>query len=249
MTKQMRKLKCLSALDLKLLAMTLMLCDHLWATIVPGAMWLTNLGRMAFPIFAFQIAEGWTHTSDRKKYRRRMLLWALATEIPFNLMYGGGIIYPFHQNVLFTFWLALLCLAFVEWAGKRGRAAYWLAAALACVLGYYLGLLTMVDYFGYGVVTVLLFYLVRDLPLRPLWQLAGLAFINLGLMKGMTFPVTLLGHTVDFPQQALALLALIPVWLYNGEQGPHNKTIRRACYAFYPVHMLILAVLWLYVLN
>ena len=47
----------------------------------------------------------------------------------------------------------------------------------------------------------------------------------------------------------LALLALIPVWLYNGEQGPHNKTIRRACYAFYPVHMLILAVLWLYVLN
>ena len=58
MTKQMRKLKCLSALDLKLLAMTLMLCDHLWATIVPGAMWLTNLGRLAFPIFAFQIAEG-----------------------------------------------------------------------------------------------------------------------------------------------------------------------------------------------
>lgn len=68
-------------------------------------------------------------------------------------------------------------------------------------------------------------------------------------MKGMTFPVTLLGHTADFPQQALALFALIPIWLYNGKQGPHNKTVRWACYAFYPVHMLILAVLWLYVLN
>ena len=107
----------------------------------------------------------------------------------------------------------------------------------------------MADYFGNGVVTVLLFSLVRDLPLRPLWQLAGLAFINLGMMKGMTFPVTLLGHSVDIPQQALALLALIPIWLYNGKQGPHSKTIRRACYAFYPVHMLVLAILWLYVLN
>ena len=91
--------------------------------------------------------------------------------------------------------------------------------------------------------------LVRDLPLRPLWQLAGLACINLGLMKGITFPVTLLGHPVDIPQQALALLALIPIWLYSGEQGPHNTAIRRACYAFYPVHMLVLAILWLYVLN
>lgn len=94
MTKPLRKLKCRNALELKLLAMALMLCDHLWATIVPGAMWLTNLGRLAFPIFAFQIAEGWTHTSDRKKYRRGMLLWALATEIPFNLMYGAALSTP-----------------------------------------------------------------------------------------------------------------------------------------------------------
>ena len=249
MTKQLPKLKCLNALDLKLLAMALMLCDHLWATVVPGAMWLTNLGRLAFPIFAFQIAEGWAHTHDQRGYRRRIFFWALVTEIPFNLMYGGGIVYPFHQNVLFTFWLALLCLTFMEWAGKRGRVAFWLGAALACVMGYCLGFLTMADYFGYGVLTVLLFSLVRDLPLRPLWQLAGLAFINLGLMKGITFPVTLLGHPVDIPHQALALLALIPIWLYSGEQGPHNTAIRRACYAFYPVHMLVLAILWLYVLN
>ena len=39
------------------------------------------------------------------------------------------------------------------------------------------------------------------------------------------------------------MLALIPIWLYNGEQGPYNKTIRRACYAFYPAHIAVLAVL------
>lgn len=249
MRQRLENLKCLNAFELKLLAMALMLCDHLWATVVPGSMWLTNLGRMAFPIFAFQIAEGWVHTGDRRRYLRRMFLWALASEIPFNLMYGGGILYPFHQNVLFTFCLALLLLGLIDRAGRRGRWAFWLAAALALVLGYYLGMLAMVDYFGYGVVTVLLFYLVRDLPLRPLWQLAGLALINLYLMKGMTFPVTLLGHPVELPQQALALLALVPIWLYNGERGPDSRGLRRACYAFYPAHMLVLAVLWLYVLN
>lgn len=243
MRQRLTKLKCLNALELKLLAMALMLCDHLWATIVPGNQWLTDLGRLAFPIFAFQVAEGWARTSSRKQYLKRMFLWALVTEVPFNLMYVGGAVYPFHQNVLFTFCLALLCMAWIEWAGKRGQAAYWMAAALACVLGYYLGILSMADYFGCGVLTVLLFYLVRDLPLRPLWQLAGLTLINLYLMQGMIFQLDLLGWPLEFPQQGLAVLALLPIWLYNGRQGPHSKAIRRACYAFYPVHMLILAAL------
>jgi hypothetical protein len=60
-------------------------------------------------------------------------------------------------------------------------------------------------------------------------------------MKGLGYPVEILGHEWFVPQQAIAMLALIPIWLYNGEQGPYNKTIRRCCYAFYPVHLLILA--------
>ena len=48
---------CLDSLTLKLLAMALMLCDHLWATVLPGVMWLTAVGRIAFPIFAFRIGR------------------------------------------------------------------------------------------------------------------------------------------------------------------------------------------------
>lgn len=54
----LNRLKCLNSLHLKLLAMALMLCDHMWATVIPGAAWMTSIGRLAFPIFAFQIAEG-----------------------------------------------------------------------------------------------------------------------------------------------------------------------------------------------
>ena len=56
--KKLQNLKCLNGLTLKLLAMALMLCDHMWATVVPGGQWMTNLGRLAFPIFAYFTAEG-----------------------------------------------------------------------------------------------------------------------------------------------------------------------------------------------
>ena len=73
--------------------------------------------------------------------------------------------------------------------------------------------------------------------------MAGLAFLNCKLLGGMTIPLTLGSWTLEFPEQGLALLALIPIWLYNGRQGAHNKAIQYACYAFYPAHMLILALL------
>jgi len=236
----------LNGLWLKILAMGFMVCDHLWATVVPGQDWLTCLGRLTLPIFAFQIGEGWAHTSDRKRYRRRMFLWALLTEIPFNLMYGSSAIYPFHQNVLFTFWLAMVFLTFIDWAGKRGTLARWGAAALSLTVGYYLGFLLFVDYYGYGIVTVLLFALTRDLPFGKVIQLLGLAWVNLELMGGLVYPITVLGYSFEIPRQGFALLALVPIWLYNGQPGSRNKWVRLACYAFYPVHMLILSLVKLY---
>ena len=136
----------LSALGLKLLAMALMLCDHLWASVASDQAWLTHIGRIAFPIFAFQIAEGFARTHDRKGYLLRMLAFAAVSEIPFNLFYAGTAVYPFHQNVMFTFVLAILLLLGGEKFRANGRIAYLLAAAAAVVLGYALGTVTLVDY-------------------------------------------------------------------------------------------------------
>ena len=62
------KFRGISSFTLHILAMTLMLCDHLWATLFPAQEWLTCIGRMAFPIFAFMIAEGYSHTSNVRNY-------------------------------------------------------------------------------------------------------------------------------------------------------------------------------------
>ena len=233
----------INALQLKILAMIFMVMDHVWATLPVQGDWLTCVGRLAFPIFAFQIAEGYAHTHDVKAYRRRLLIWALITEIPFNFMTGGGFINPFHQNVLFTFWLSLLLLGPIERAVKRGGGVGGLISLGWTLLGFLLGTITMVDYFGYGILMVILFYISRNAPAEKLLQLIAMYWINFRMMGGLVYPIELLGREFLFPQQGFALLALIPIWLYNGQQGPYNKTIRRACYAFYPAHIAALAVL------
>lgn len=232
-----------SAAMLHVLAMGLMLCDHIWAALFPAAEWLTCVGRIAFPIFAFLLVEGYFHTSSLKRYMLRLLVWAVISEIPFNLMYFGSAFYPYHQNVLWTFLVSLLLITLLDRVRDRLKPVLSaIASAAFIVLGYLLGFALMVDYYGVGVLTVVVFYYFSQ---RRWWsyagQLACLAFLNVELLGGYSYAVTLLGYELEIPQQGLALLALIPIWLYQGRQGEHRKPFRYFCYAFYPAHMLVLA--------
>lgn len=228
---------------LHILAMVLMLCDHLWATVVPGNDWLTCVGRIAFPIFAFLIVEGYFHTKDRKAYVKRLLIFALISEIPFNLM-TGGFFNPTHQNVLWTFLIGIGLIRLIEKGKEKRTVRMWLLVGAGVLLGCVVALLGMVDYMHFGVLTVLVFYLFRG---RRWWcflgQLVCLAVINLELMGGLVYPFELFGREWLLPQQGFALLALIPIWLYRGKQGPYNKTLKYIYYAFYPAHILILGLL------
>jgi hypothetical protein len=247
----MAEKKCfgISAAGLKIMAMLFMFCDHAWATIIPANNWLTMVGRLAFPIFAYQLAEGFALTRDRKKYVRRLFIFALISEIPFNLMVGGGPIYPFHQNVMFTFWLSLMVLNWIERGREEGGVKYALAILSWGAVGWLTATLLMVDYQGYGVLTVLLFYLTREYrpALRLPLQLTGMVLIHWVFMKGWILPLTLFGVEIDPPMQALAILALIPIWLYNGQKGRSYEFIKPMCYWFYPIHILTLSLLGIFV--
>lgn len=235
----------ISSFWLHIVAMAFMLMDHMWATVVPDNMWLTCVGRLAFPIFAFMIVEGFYHTSSVKKYMLRLLIFAVISEIPFNLMTGGGLLNPFHQNVMWTLLLGLVTVYFI---GKLTSgclcAMRILGAIMVVIVSFLLGSILMLDYGGYGVLTVVTFYLFRGRRwYMRLGQLVGLWIINFEMIGGLELPLSLGGLSFDFPQQGFAVLALIFIWLYNGSQGPHGKAVKYAFYAFYPLHMLILALI------
>ena len=230
---------------LHILAMACMLCDHMWGTVIPGNEWMTCIGRIAFPIFAFLTVEGYFHTSNLKKYLMRLLLFAVLSEIPFNLALGGRIFYPLHQNVLWSFLISLGLIHWNEQAKKSGKR--WkrvLIASVTLAVAFVAGILTMVDYYHAGILTVLVFYFFRgNRWYRRIGQLLCLGYINLEILGGLVYEFSIFGQLVSFHQQGFALLSLIPIWLYKGEQGPYNRYIRLLYYGFYPLHLLILGII------
>ena len=235
----------ITSASLHIMAMIFMLCDHLWGTIVPGNDWLTCIGRISFPIFAFMIVEGYFHTSNLKKYAGRLFVFALISEIPFNLALGSRIFYPIHQNVLWSFLISLGLIHWNEKAKKSGKLWKRLVVGTASViLGYLGGILTMVDFYNAGVLTVLAFYFFRGRKwYNYLGQFVTLWYINMEMLGGYSYMIDIMGKTYFLVRQSFAMLALVPIWLYSGRRGYHSKAFQYFCYWFYPVHLLVLGLL------
>ncbi len=232
-----------NSFTLHIMAMVFMTCDHLWGTDLLGEYtFLTWIGRLTFPIYAFMIAEGYAHTSDLKKYLKRLLVFALVAEIPYDLMTEATIFYPFGQNVLWTFILSLLCMKSVDKVRENKKPVIGCILAGLVVLGFYLAAtITMVDYMGDGLLMAMVFFIFRgEKWYHKLLQIGGILLINLEMMKGLVYPVEIFGRVFEIPEQGFAIFALIPIMLYNGKQGPKNKFTKYLFYTYYPAHMLIL---------
>lgn len=234
----------ITSFTLHIMAMIFMLCDHLWGTIIQGNDWLTCIGRLTFPIYAFMIVEGYFHTKNLKKYVGRLLIFAILSEIPFNLAMGSRFFYPIHQNVLWTF---LISIGLIHWNEKTKEKKLWkriLVGFASILIGSIVGIITFVDYYHAGILMVLVFYFFRH---KKWWCYLGqficMWYINCDMLGGLQYEMNILGQTYFISRQGFALLALIPIWLYNGKQGYHSKTLQFIYYAFYPVHLLILGIL------
>ena len=128
-------------------------------------------------------------------------------------------LYPYHQNVLWTFLLGLLLISGIEKTRHKGKPLLTMIVfLLSAAAGFALGFLAMVDYFGYGIWMILLFYLFRG---RKWWcllgQFVGLFWINAELIGGLSVSVQIAGHERFIAQQSMACLALVPIWLYKGK--------------------------------
>lgn len=232
---------------LKIVAMITMLIDHIAVVGLAGGNWevFRCIGRIAFPIFAFQIVEGFLHTSNRKKYLGFIFVFALISEIPYNLI-TGGIIYPFSQNILFTFALSIIAMNCLEKCCVFSKEKLY-KNILPIIMGLLLiglflvvGTLTFVSYTGIGVVLIMLFYFIRKYFTNKYIStlLIGLAiWWSSQSLGGLYFEWENFGVAM----QDFSILAIFFImgYIFTGSKslGSKNKWI---CYWFYPVHMLLL---------
>ena len=219
----------LSNSALKLIALICMLLDHTAGALlyddvgvlftVFGKMigWyeiFRTLGRLAFPIYGFLLVEGFHHTRDRKRYGIRLLLFALISEIPWNLEHTGTLCYS-NQNVFFTLLLGYLGLCAAERLKADGDRRPW-GALLLCLLA--LSFVLHADYGGYGFGFILLMDLLRDRSV--LRAVAG---------------------ACSLPGQWRSGLAFVPIAFYNGRRGFIRGTVLQLLfYGAYPAHLLLL---------
>lgn len=234
----MQRVRVLNGFHLKLIAICTMFIDHMGHTLFPGVMWLRCIGRIAFPIFCFLIAEGCVYTHDRKKYALRLLVFALLSEIPFNLMTAGWVWNPYDQNVLWTLLAGALVCWLAGWALKKHTVWAFVLTGAVMVAAYWLLERINTDYGGWGMLLVAMFYCVQRSPYHRAVKMAAeafwLAFFSIAVMGGV------------LSIELWCLWALVPIWLYNGQRGFSNKAVQYGFYAFYPVHILVLSLIALY---
>lgn len=217
---------------LKLIACLSMLIDHAAAIFNWGLRWRA-IGRLAFPIYCFLLVEGVYHTRDSKKYALRLAISAVISEIAFDFAFYGRCVWQ-SQNVMLTLLLGVLALETMK------RCPSLLLKILAVIPFAVVADALNTDYRWYGVLMVALFGLAREFPGKWLLLTAGMALLA-ARMTGAT--VMILGISV--PLQMFTLLSLLPISLYSGEKLTRNKAAQWGFYLFYPVHMVLLRLLWL----
>ena len=224
--KKLEKLRILDGTSLKLIAMISMVFDHVGDMFFPGALWMRMIGRLAMPLFSFCIAEGYAHTKNKQRYLLRMGVFALVSEIPFDLAFEGRVGLG-HQNIMLSFFLAILALMLfdrIRGEGKEHAAGKTLLGILCVCAVAVLALVLRADYTLFAVLAVFLFYVLRNR--HPLLRCgAGVGFLALT-------------RTVGYYR--VTGLSLIPLLLYNGKRG---RGLKWLFYAFYPGHLLLLYLL------
>ncbi len=241
---------------LKLIAIITMLIDHIGAILLTSNPDLylpaRTIGRIAFPIFVFMLVEGFYHTSNIRKYLTRLGIFALISEIPFDLAFYRGFYRADvltdlknsftdpamldlflrrlfeYQNVFFTLFLGLLAIYLMSMVENKYKKQFLLSNifdALITIGFCAAAFILKTDYDFKGILLIVAFYLFRGSKI-----LIGICLL---IVTGTFFRDANNQLTIEI----FAMLAMIPIALYNGKKG---KSIKYLFYAFYPAHLLIL---------
>lgn len=224
----------LSNFALKIIALFCMTCDHIADSLLVPPNYLNVIGRLAFPIFAFQITEGYIHTKSLKKYFIRLIIFAIISQLPF-MLFSNTFGASFSLNIFFTLSLGLLAIYLYNKISNK-------------FLGVFFGILISIiasllhtDYGAFGVLIIMIFYIFKDkkvLMTTAYTFICILYFLDKLILTNFSIICILL--------LVATILSIIFILLYNGKQG---KKFKYFFYIYYPLHLLLLYLAHTFLLN
>lgn len=227
--------KIFSQEGLKILACVTMLLDHIGEMFAPlilndGVYYtLRIIGRLAFPLYCFLLAEGVAYTKNPVKYGLRLLMGVFLAEVPFDLAFAGRIDWTC-QSVMVT-----LFLGFIMAMSMKRLERTKLIPVIVCA---FLAELFLADYGAWGILIIAVFVMTHDYKDKKIIQIMGLTTIC-WMMNTPAVPI----FGLKIPIEMFAVLALIPIFLYSGKKTTGSKMIQTVFYLFYPVHLLVLYII------
>lgn len=218
----------LSGNQLKIIALITMTVDHIGVSLLPQMPILRFIGRIAFPIFAYMIAEGCRYTRNRKRYLLSM--WGLAALCQLVYFFAMGSLY---MSVLVSFGLAIGLIYLIDYAKSRSSAAYLAPLAVFCGIFFLCRVLPdmipftdyTIDYGLWGVLLPVLVYFEKE---------------KAGKLRNFTIGLVLIALDLGgFQWFALAAVPLMA--LYNGTRGKWR--MKNLFYIYYPAHLVVIHLL------
>lgn len=224
----------LSGAQLKYIAFLSMLIDHVNKTLIypylnGGTLEVVSdifdvMGRIAFPIFIFLLVEGYFHTKNKWKYLGTLLIFGVISEVPFDMFSSGVFIEWNANNIMFTLALVLVMIWIIDVLRKKmeklPKVVWFIATVPIVVVMCLIAMNLAVDYEFHAVLIGYFLYIFHEK------LVIAVPFCFLSMYKE---PWALLGFGLTLT--------------YNGRRGRQNKLVN---YLFYPVHMLILGIIRMY---
>ena len=215
----------MSSFVLKMIAIISMFIDHIGYAIFGKFSYFNYIGRIAFPIFAFQISEGYVHTKNLKKYFFRLFLFAIISQIPF-MLFHSILSTEFSLNIFFTLLLGLACIFIYD------KSNYKILGIIASIAIGIIAQISHCDYGFYGVAIILIFYIFKDNFIN-----ASIFFILATAIKYLV-PIIKYGfNNVYLYLFIFTIISAIFLATYNGKKGKNTKYL---LYLFYPIHLLLI---------
>lgn len=238
--------KCrFSANTLKIIAIVSMITDHVGFVFFPHELIFRYIGRIAFPIYCFLLTEGFFHTRSIYRYLARMGLFAVLSEIPFNLGLYHVLIYRWNINVFFTLFLGLLVMYLSDLVyQKSGNQTF---GMVFCLIGMMMAERIDSDYGAMGILVIYVFYLSYRGRNFGTAKSKFLTTLCMALFETFLF-------VIEGPVEAYAIVSIIFILLYSGEKNGNiwkklqlerwNLFLKYFFYAVYPLHLIVLWIIY-----